>query len=116
MRYNCTLRIFVIALATLAAGPLFAAHPDGAQAMAQSISTYENSPEKSAAQSKKSADQGPNISAKYLKQARAYRDQGRYELARQSYAQALSTCRSAAELKVIENEMGGIELLLRTMR
>ena len=116
MRCKCTLRIFGIILAALAAGPFFAAHPDGAQAMAQSLSTYESGPAKSAAQPKKSADQGPNISAKYLKQARAYRDQGRYELARQSYAQALSTCRTTADLEVIEREMGGIELLLRTMR
>ncbi|WP_291441282.1 hypothetical protein [Desulfovibrio sp.] len=116
MRFTCTLRIFGLALAALAAGPLFVAHPDGTRAMAQTPSAYERASEKSAAQPQKSADQGPNISAKYLKQARAYRDQGRYELARQSYAQALSTCRSAAELEVIEREMGGIELLLRTMR
>ena len=62
------------------------------------------------------AGQGLNISAKYLKQARLYRDQGRYELARQSYTQALSTCRSAEDLAIIEKELGGIELLLRTMR
>ena len=116
MRFTCSLRIFGITLAALAAGPFFAVHPDGARATAQNLSTYERASEKPAAQPQKSADQGPNISAKYLKQARAYRDQGRYELARQSYAQALSTCRSAAELEVIEREMGGIELLLRTMR
>lgn len=116
MRCNYTLRIFGIALAALALGPLFAALPDGAGAVAQNLSAYERPSEKNAGQPGKSADQGPNISARYLKQARAYRDQGRYELARQSYAQALSTCRSAGELEVIEKEMGGIELLLRTMR
>lgn len=59
---------------------------------------------------------GPNISAHYLKQAREYRKQGRYELARQSYAQALSTCQSNEALAVIKHELGGVELLLRTMR
>ena len=37
---------------------------------------------------------GPNISEDFLQQARKYRAEGRYELARQSYAQALSTCHS----------------------
>ncbi|WP_165071641.1 hypothetical protein [Desulfovibrio sp. ZJ200] len=59
---------------------------------------------------------GPDISAQYLEQARAYRAQGRYELARQSYAQALSTCQSSEALAVIKHELGGVELLLRTMR
>lgn len=59
---------------------------------------------------------GPDISARYLKQAREYRAQGRYELARQSYAQALSTCQSNEALAVIKHELGGVELLLRTMR
>lgn len=59
---------------------------------------------------------GPDISAQYLKQAREYREQGRYELARQSYAQALSTCQSNEALAVIKHELGGVELLLRTMR
>ena len=48
--------------------------------------------------------------------AAAYRKQGRYELARQSYAQALSTCRSNAGLDIIKRELAGVELLLRTMR
>ncbi|MDR2745263.1 MAG: hypothetical protein LBB66_08765 [Desulfovibrio sp.] len=59
---------------------------------------------------------GPDISEKFLEQAREYRAEGRYELARQSYAQALSTCRSNEGLAVIRYEMGGVELLLRTMR
>ncbi|MDR1777778.1 MAG: hypothetical protein LBR31_08145 [Desulfovibrio sp.] len=59
---------------------------------------------------------GPDISEAFLEQAREYRDAGRYELARQAYAQALSTCRSNERLAVIRYEMGGVELLLRTMR
>lgn len=59
---------------------------------------------------------GPDISSDYLKQARRYREEGRYELARQSYAQALSTCRSEKDLAVIKRELAGVELLLRTMR
>lgn len=62
------------------------------------------------------AGEGPNISVAYLQQARAYRDEGKYELARQSYAQALSTCRSDANLEVIKRELAGCELLIRTMR
>lgn len=60
--------------------------------------------------------QGPNISVAYLQQARRYRDEGKYELARQSYAQALSTCRSDANLEIIKRELAGCELLIRTMR
>ncbi|MDR2573555.1 MAG: hypothetical protein LBC94_04290 [Desulfovibrio sp.] len=59
---------------------------------------------------------GPNVSEKFLKQAREYREKGRYELARQAYAQALSTCRSSEEVAAIKHEMGGVELLLRTLR
>lgn len=63
-----------------------------------------------------SVDQGPDISETYLEEARQYREQGRYELARQSYVQALSTCRNSAVLEVIQRELAGVELLLRTMR
>lgn len=59
---------------------------------------------------------GTNISVEYLAQARKYRDEGRYDLARQSYAQALSTCRNNANLEVIKRELAGCELLIRTMR
>lgn len=59
---------------------------------------------------------GDDISVAYLLQARSFRDQGRYELARQSYAQALSTCRNTANLEVIKRELAGVELLIRTMR
>ena len=51
-----------------------------------------------------------------MEEAREYRKQGRYELARQSYAQALSTCRNNAGLDIIKRELAGVELLLRTMR
>lgn len=63
-----------------------------------------------------SVGQGPNISIAYLQQARRYRDEGRYDLARQSYALALSTCRSDANLDIIKRELAGCELLIRTMR
>ena len=59
---------------------------------------------------------GIDISVDYLLQARKYRDEGRYELARQSYAQALSVCRNNANLEIIRRELAGIELLIRTMR
>lgn len=59
---------------------------------------------------------GEDISVVYLEQARNYRDQGRYELARQSYAQAISTCRNEANLEIIKWELAGVELLIRTMR
>ena len=59
---------------------------------------------------------GADVSIDYLNQARAYRDQGRYELSRQSYAQAISTCRNTANLEIIKREMAGVELLIRTMR
>ena len=52
----------------------------------------------------------------YLQEAREYRDQGRYELARQSCLQALAICVDADFIKVIQRELNGIEILLRTMR
>ena len=52
----------------------------------------------------------------FLKRARRYRNEGRYELARQSYVQALSVCSDEETLLTIRNELDGIELLLRTMR
>ncbi|WP_291301346.1 hypothetical protein [Desulfovibrio sp. MES5] len=108
-------RIITIIILALAAGPVLTVSLDGPQAKGQNITAYESG-QAQTARTGASVGQGPNISAKYLKQARQYRDQGRYELARQSYTQALSTCRSAEDLAVIEKELGGIELLLRTMR
>lgn len=81
-----------------------------ATAQAQSLSAYD------AGRPAFSGIAGPDISSDYLKQARRYREEGRYELARQSYAQALSTCRSEKDLAVIKRELAGVELLLRTMR
>ena len=52
----------------------------------------------------------------YLGQARQFREQGRYELARQRYLQALSICADDQTLYVIKRELNGVELLLRTMR
>ena len=57
-----------------------------------------------------------NLEDRYLREARQYRAQGRYELARQSYAQALSICTNEAKIPIIRKELDGIELLLRTMR
>lgn len=108
-------RIITVIFLAFAAGPVLTVSSDGPQATGQNLSAYEAGSTQTA-RTGGSAGQGPNISAKYLKQARQYRDQGRYELARQSYTQALSTCRSAEDLAIIEKELGGIELLLRTMR
>lgn len=52
----------------------------------------------------------------YLGQARQFREQGRYELARQRYLQALSICADDQTLSIIKRELNGVELLLRTMR
>lgn len=59
---------------------------------------------------------GIDLSVDYLEQARKYRDSGRYELARQSYAQAISVCRNYGNLEIIKRELAGVELLIRTMR
>lgn len=63
-----------------------------------------------------SVSQGQDISAEYLDLARLYREQGRFELARQTYVQALATCRDTANLNIIKRELAGVELLIRTMR
>ena len=61
-------------------------------------------------------ERGPNISWDYVEQAREYRDEGRFELARQSYTLALSTCRNDADLAIIKRELASVELEIRTMR
>lgn len=61
-------------------------------------------------------NRGADISVDYLMQARKFRDEGRYELSRQSYAQAISTCRNNSNLEIIKRELAGVELLIRTMR
>lgn len=68
------------------------------------------------AATEETAGESGDISLYYLEQARAWRDAGRYELARQAYAQALSTCRSNANLEIIKRELEGVELLIRAMR
>ena len=67
-------------------------------------------------QGKPTVGRGIDVSVDYLLQARKYRDEGRYELARQSYAQAISVCRNTANLELIRRELAGVELLIRTMR
>ena len=52
----------------------------------------------------------------YLGQARQFREQGRYELARQRYLQALSICADEKTVEILKRELNGVELLLRTMR
>lgn len=59
---------------------------------------------------------GPDLGVQFINLARIYREQGRYELARQAYAQAISTCQNSANLEIIKREMSGVELLIRTMR
>lgn len=55
-------------------------------------------------------------SLRYLKAARAFRNAGRYELARQSYVQALSLCANSKTLNTIRSELAGVQMLIRTMR
>lgn len=57
-----------------------------------------------------------DLSVKFIEQARKYRDEGRLELARQSYALAISTCHNNANLEIIRRELAGVELMIRTMR
>ncbi|MBQ7457003.1 MAG: hypothetical protein IJS54_05330 [Desulfovibrio sp.] len=56
------------------------------------------------------------LEQRYLREARAYRAEGRYELARQSYVLALSICTNTKRLEIIRHELDGLELLLRTLR
>lgn len=62
------------------------------------------------------ATAGADISLQYLERAREYREQGRYDLARQTYAEALATCRNNETLAIIERELAGTELLIRNLR
>lgn len=57
-----------------------------------------------------------SLANQYLKEARAYRKASRFELARQSYVQALSVCHDPKQYETIKQELNGIEMLLRTMR
>lgn len=56
------------------------------------------------------------LSQSYLAQAIAFKNNGRYELARQSCAQALTTCKNPANLEIIKRELEEIELLIRALR
>ena len=91
-----------------------AAHADG-------MSAYSNG--QSDAQAQRAAKDKANYlseanehSLAYLGQARQFREQGRYELARQRYLQALSICADEKTVEIIKRELNGVELLLRTMR
>ncbi|MCR5813992.1 MAG: hypothetical protein K6G15_05835 [Desulfovibrio sp.] len=57
-----------------------------------------------------------SLESRYLREARKYRSEGRYELARQSYVLALSICSDVNRLAVIRQELDGLEMLLRTLR
>ena len=92
-------QIFIIALCLIPAFPAFA-EPIGGTPIPP----------------RATVGRGIDISVDYLLQARKFRDEGRYELARQSYAQAISTCRNEANLEIIKRELAGVELLIRTMR
>ena len=56
------------------------------------------------------------LEQRYLREARRYRSEGRYELARQSYVLALSICSNQKRLVIIRQELDSLELLLRTLR
>ena len=91
-----------------------------AVALADSMTSYSG---QSDAQAKREAKDRANYlseanehSLAYLGQARQFREQGRYELARQRYLQALSICADDQTLSIIKRELNGVELLLRTMR
>lgn len=52
----------------------------------------------------------------YWKKARTYRDEGRFELARQQYLLALSSCHTEEAKTRVQRELQSVELLIRTMR
>ena len=92
-----------------------------AKALGDSMSSYSN--QAGDAQARREAKERTNYlseanehSLAYLGQARQFREQGRYELARQRYLQALSICADDQTLSIIKRELNGVELLLRTMR
>lgn len=57
-----------------------------------------------------------SLCRRYLAEGEKYRNQNRYELARQSYAQALSICNDGRDITTAKQGLNTIELLLRTMR
>ena len=105
----CLSASFVLPLALAAA-----AHADG-------MSSYSSG--QSDTQAQRAAKDKANYlseanehSLAYLGQARQFREQGRYELARQRYLQALSICADEKTVEILKRELNGVELLLRTMR
>lgn len=52
----------------------------------------------------------------YWKKALTYRDEGRFELARQQYLLALSSCHTEEAKTRVQRELQSVELLIRTMR
>lgn len=112
--------ICALCLAASAALPATALLPT--RALADAMSSYSGQ-SSTDAQAKRDAKDRANYlseanehSLAYLKQARQFREEGRYELARQRYLQALSICADDQTLSVIKRELSGIELLLRSMR
>ncbi|MCI7568175.1 hypothetical protein [Desulfovibrio sp.] len=62
------------------------------------------------------SNDGKSLCRRYLAEGEKYREQNRYELARQSYAQALSICNDGRDIATAKQGLNTIELLLRTMR
>ncbi|MBO4368553.1 MAG: hypothetical protein J5803_00410 [Desulfovibrio sp.] len=57
-----------------------------------------------------------SLQRRHLREARAYRANGRYEMARQSYLLALSISSDEKTVREIRKELDGLELMLRTLR
>ncbi|MBE6442800.1 MAG: hypothetical protein E7022_10915 [Desulfovibrio desulfuricans] len=100
---------------------LAAALLTGVPAAADSLSAYGNAPDdaqarREAKERRKYLDEAREHSLRYLEEARQFRTEGRYELARQRYLQALSICTDNQTLFILKRELDGVELLLRTMR
>ena len=62
------------------------------------------------------SDNSRSLCRRYLAEGEKFRTQNRYELARQSYAQALSICNDGRDIATAKQGLNTIELLLRTMR
>lgn len=62
------------------------------------------------------SDNSKSLCRRYLAEGEKFRTQNRYELARQSYAQALSVCNDGRDIAAAKQGLNIIELLLRTMR
>lgn len=62
------------------------------------------------------SDKSKSLCRRYLAEGEKFRTQNRYELARQSYAQALSICNDGRDIATAKQGLNTVELLLRTMR